>query len=296
MTNSTVPITGTGIRTDLKERAIRRRRVARSVLYLVLTGVSVLWLVPFAATVLTAVRTFDDIVANGVFAWPESVTLQNFSEAWTSGRLGRFFYSSMVVTVPAVAITLILSSTAAFVLARREIPGAKALMLVFLAGNLLPPQMLLIPVFELSNDWGIYDSYIALIAIHSAFQLGFGVFVMYNFMREIPGEAVEAAILDGATPLNLYRHVYVPLTRPAFAALATLYFTWIFNDYLWSIVLIRDTDKLPITAGLTSLRGEYITAWNVVAAGALLAAIPTMLIFFLLQRHFVKGLAMGSVD
>lgn len=285
-----------GLRTDLHERAVRRRRIARSVLYLVLTIVSLVWLVPLAAAVLTAVRTFDDIIANGVFAWPETVTLENFSEAWTSGRLGRFFYSSMVVTVPAVVATLILGSTAAFALVRREIPGAKILMLVFLAGNLLPPQMLLIPVFELSNDWGIYDTYGALIAIHVAFQLGFGVFVMYNFMREIPSEAVEAAILDGATPLNLYRHVYVPLTRPAFAALATLYFTWIFNDFLWAIVLIRDTDKLPITAGLTSLRGEYITAWNVVAAGALLAAIPTMLVFFLLQRHFVKGLAIGSVD
>ena len=296
MSDLTTSGSSTGLRTDLQRRAVRRRRIARSALYLILTVVSLAWLVPLAAATLTAVRTFDDIVVNGVFAWPESVTLENFAEAWTSGRLGRFFYSSVVVTVPAVIATLVLGSTAAFALARREIPGAKILMLVFLAGNMLPPQMLLIPVFELSNDWGIYDSYSALIAIHVAFQLGFGVFVMYNFMREIPSETVEAAILDGATPLNLYRHVYVPLTLPAFAALATLYFTWIFNDFLWAIVLIRDTDKLPITAGLTSLRGEYITAWNVVAAGALLAAVPTMVVFFLLQRHFVKGLAIGSVD
>lgn len=287
---------GHGPRADQRRRALWRKRGARSALYLALAAVSAAWLIPVAATALTAVRTFDDIVANGVFAWPQQLTLENFSEAWTSGRLSRFFYSSFVVTLPAVAATLVLSSTAAFALARREIPGAKGLMLVFLAGNLLPPQMLLIPVFELSNDLGIYDSYTALISVHIAFQLGFGVFVLYNFMREIPPPMVEAAVLDGATPLHLYRHMYVPLARPALAALATLYFTWIFNDFLWAIVLVRDTDKLPITAGLTSLRGEYITAWNVVAAGALMAAVPTMIVFFLLQRHFVKGLAIGSVD
>ena len=273
----------------------RRRRIGSAILWIVVALVSLGWAVPILSTLVTSFRTFEDVSANGVSGLPQSFTLENFVTVWTTGRLSQYLLTSMVVTLPALAIILVLSSMAAFVLAGRHVPFARTLLVIFLAGNLLPPQMLIVPVFELSDGLGIYDSKVGLIAINAAFQLGFAVFVLYNFMRTVPADIFEAAEIDGAGRWRQYTSIMLPVMRPALAAVGTLQFTWIFNDYLWAVVLVRSDENLPVTAGLMSLRGEYVTAWPTISAGAVLAAIPVMIVFFLLQRQFVSGLMLGSV-
>jgi multiple sugar transport system permease protein len=163
-----------------------------------------------------------------------------------------------------------------------------------LAGNLLPPQILLIPVAKICELIGIYDTLFALAVVQVGFGMGFFTFVLYGFMRSLPVEMFEAAKIDGAGDLRIYGTIVLPLCRPALAALAALESTWVFNDLLWALTVLRTDTKFPITAALLNLQGGYTTSWNVVAAGALIAAIPTTIVFFAFQRHFVSGLLVGA--
>jgi multiple sugar transport system permease protein len=152
-----------------------------------------------------------------------------------------------------------------------------------------------IPVPEwISSSGTVYDSYLGVILIHVAFQTGFCVFVLYNYMQTIPTELTEAALVDGASVWRQYWQVILPLVRPALGALATLEFTWIYNDFLWALVLMSTGDKYPVTSALNNLRGQFFTDYNLLAAGSVLVALPTLVVFFALQRQFVSGLTLGA--
>jgi multiple sugar transport system permease protein len=270
----------------------RRRR--GWVFHAVMIPVSLIWVLPMLFVLVLAFRSFDDISARGTAAWPRSFTWDGFSTALGPGSMGRALWISVQVTVPAVIITLALASMAAYALSRFAVPGRRAILLTMLAGNLLPPQILLIPVSRVMDSLGIYDTLFALVAIHVGFGLGFYTFVLHGFMRSIPGELSEAARIDGAGPVQIYARIIMPLCRPSLAALAALATTWIFNDLIWAITVIRTEAKLPVTAALLNLQGGYVSNWNVVAAASLIAAVPTAIVFFAFQRHFVSGLLMGS--
>jgi multiple sugar transport system permease protein len=272
-----------------------RRRAATAGFHLGAGALAVLWLVPIVLVVITATRTFDDIAANGLGSAPHSFSLDGFRQAWTEGGQKQALINSLLVTVPSVLISLLLASMAAFALSRYSLPGRRTLLLVMLAGNLLPPQILLIPVSKMSELVGIYDSLWALIGVQVGFGIGFYVFVLHGFMRSIPPEVQQAAVIDGAGPATIYWRIELPLARPALAALSALSFTWIFNDLLWAISVLRTETHMPITASLINLQGQYVSQWNVIAAGSVIAAAPTVLVFLRFQRHFVAGLNLGAV-
>lgn len=271
------------------------RRVKTTLLHVILATISIVWLIPIASALYTALRTFADGTANGPWSFPpHSLTLSNFTDAWTEGGFSQYFLNTFLVVVPAVVLMLTLSSMAAYVLARHRFRGSRLLLMVFVAGLLLPFQILIIPVYRLSNFLNIYDSLWALIAIHVAFELGFCTFVLHNFIRTIPKDLTDAAAVDGASIFWTWWRVILPLSRPALAALATLEFTWKWNDYLWVITLIQSDANATVTLGLSGLRGEFVTNWNLISAASLLAAIPTLLIYAILQRQFLGGLFAGS--
>ncbi|MGW6139394.1 carbohydrate ABC transporter permease [Streptomyces sp. NPDC055144] len=272
-----------------------RRRAATAGFHLGAGALAVLWLVPIVLVVITATRTFDDIAANGLGSAPHSFSLDGFRQAWTEGGQKQALINSLLVTIPSVLISLLLASMAAFALSRYALPGRRTLLLVMLAGNLLPPQILLIPVSKMSELVGIYDSLWALIGVQVGFGIGFYVFVLHGFMRSIPPEVQQAAVIDGAGPATIYWRIVLPLARPALAALSALSFTWIFNDLLWAISVLRTETHMPITASLINLQGQYVSQWNVIAAGSVIAAAPTVLVFLRFQRHFVAGLNLGAV-
>ena len=263
-------------------------------LFVILIFLALLWLLPFFVALLTSLRTNNDLISNGFISWPDTINLQSFQDAWTRGQLKKFLPNSFRVTLPALILTMAFSSLSAYALARFRFRGRNLILCIFVGGMMLPFQILLLPVFQLSERLRIYDTYWALIAIHTAFQLGFCTFVLRNYMITIPDSLSEAAMLDGAGEFMIYRRIIMPLVLPAMAAIATLEFTWIFNDYIWSLILIRTSDKMPVTAGLAILQGQYIMDWTVIISGALLAAIPTIIIFLFLQRYFIEGLTMGS--
>ena len=266
----------------------------RTVLFAVILVLVLLWLVPLLVALVTSLRTNDDILTNGFLALPETVSLQSFADAWSRGDLDIYLPNSFIITIPSLIGTLALSSLGAYALARFKFKGRLAFYFLFVGGTMLPFQILLLPVFRLSDALGIYDTYIGVIAIHVAFQLGFCTFVLRNYMMTVPVQLMESALIDGASELRIWWQIMIPLTVPAFAAIATLEFTWIFNDYLWALILIRSSEKMPVTTGLAVLQGQYVQDWTVIISGALLATIPTLFVFVFLQRYFIAGLTLGS--
>ncbi|GAA4596526.1 carbohydrate ABC transporter permease [Planotetraspora phitsanulokensis] len=259
-------------------------------------GMSVLaflWLVPLALVVVTSLRTFDDLADAGLASVPKGLTIDPYREALDSGEW-QSIVNSLIITIPVVVVTLLLASMAAYGLARHRIPFRKTLLLLMLAGNLLPAQLLLIPVLKLTEQFGIFDSRIGMIVVLTAVGLGFYVFVLHGFMRGIPDEITHAAKIDGATTFGVYLRIVLPLTKPAMAALGSLAFTWTFNDLLWAITLLRDEQKLPVTPAILGMQGEFVSSWNVIAAATVIAAIPTVIVFLRFQRYFISGLLIGS--
>jgi multiple sugar transport system permease protein len=284
--------------------ARRRIRLPRIALYAFLTFMAVTWLFPLLWAAFTSLRPYGETLRNGFISMPSILNFDNYASAWTRGQFPQFYLNSLIVTVPAVLLTLLISSMVAFAVSRFTWRFNLVCLMLFTAGNLLPPQVIIVPLYRLylllpipppiSDNGLLYDQYFGIILIHVAFQVGFCVFVLSNYMKTISRELTEAALADGAGVARIYWNVILPLCRPALAALATLEFTFIYNDFFWALLLMKSGDRRPITSALNNLQGQFVTDTNVLAAGALLAAIPTILIYIALQRHFISGLTLGS--
>jgi len=251
-------------------------------------------MVPIIVALLTSLRTNAELMSQGFLALPKTIDISSYFEAWARGGLHNYLPNSFIITLPSLFLTLLLSSLSAYALARFRFKGNLPLYFLFVGGTMIPFQILLLPVFQLSDWMGIYNTYWALIAIHTAFQLGFCTFVLRNYMMTVPIQIMESARIDGCSEIGIWWRIMIPLTLPAFAAVATLEFTWIFNDYIWPLVLIRSADKMPVTSGLAILQGQYVQDWTVIISGALMATIPTLIVFIFLQRFFIAGLTLGS--
>jgi multiple sugar transport system permease protein len=283
----------------------RRSRWPGVALYTFLTFMALLWLLPLAWAIYTALRPFSDTQQNGYISLPGALTLQNFLDAWSQGQFALHFASTLIVTIPAVIVTLLVASMIAFAVSRFSWRFNLVVLLIFIAGNLLPPQVLIVPLFKLytairgvpeplSDNGLLYDQFFGIFLINVVFQVGFCVLVLSNYMKSISIELTEAALVDGASVLTIWAAVIMPLCRPALAALATLEFTFIYNDFFWALLLIKTGDRRPITSALNNLQGQFFTNTNLLAAGALLAAVPTILVFIALQRYFISGLSLGA--
>ncbi|MER6074470.1 multiple sugar transport system permease protein [Streptomyces puniciscabiei] len=294
-------MSSTTVAAPLKRRA--PIRPARVLLHVFLAGTALAWLAPLLWAIFSALRPYSETSAKGYVSWPDKLTFENFTNAFKQSDMLHYFGNTLVIAIPAVLLTLFLSSCVAFYVARFDFRLNLALLLVFTAGNLLPQQVIITPLYRLylltnlpgiTQSGKLYDSALGLVLIHVAFQSGFCAFVLSNYMRSLPHELTEAALVDGASVWRLYWQITLPLCKPAMAALATLLSIWIYNDFFWALVLISTGQNMPITSALNNLSGQYFTDPNLVAAGSLLTAIPTLIVYFALQRQFVSGLTLGS--
>ena len=280
---------------------LRTGRVAAHLFMIVMV---LLWIVPVLFALYVALRPEQETNRLGYVSIAHKLTFSNFSTAWHQGQIWHFFVNSVWITVPAVLITLLLASCVAYVVSRLSFTFNIALLVIFTAGNLLPQQVIITPLYRiylaihlphfLSDSGLMYDSRFGLIVINVSFQLGFSVFVLSNYMKTIPRDIDEAALVDGASLWTRYWRIVLPLCRPAMAALATLLTTWIYNDFFWAITLISHGSKRPITSALANLQGQFVTNQNMIAAAALMAAVPTLVVYVLLQKQFIAGLSLGA--
>ncbi|MEK9735657.1 MAG: carbohydrate ABC transporter permease, partial [Paracoccaceae bacterium] len=203
--------------------------------------------------------------------------------------------NSVLITVPTVIGAVALSCMTGFALGIYRFKGNLLIFFMFIAGNFVPFQILMVPVRDLTVSVGLYDTKLGLIMFHIAFQTGFCTLFMRNFIRALPFELIEAARVEGVAEWRIFWFVVLPLMRPAIAALSVLIFTFIWNDYFWAIVLTQGPDAQPVTAGITSFNSQYVAQYHLMSAGSIVAAVPPVVMFFMMQKHFIAGLTLGAV-
>ena len=283
------------------KRGLEPRRV---VLHVFLISISLLWLFPLLWAVYTSFRPYGETAEHGYVSIASTLTLDNYINAWDGGRIPMRFLNTLIVLIPAVIAVLLLASAIAFAVSRFSFRFNLFLLMLFTAGNLLPAQVIITPLYRmylalplpapLSTNGVWYDQYFGIAMIHVAFQLGFCTFVLSNYMKTLPKELTEAALVDGASVFRTFWQVILPLCKPPLAALATLEVTFIYNDFFWALVLMFTGDKRPITSSLNDLTGQFFADNNLLAAGAVIIAAPTLIVYFVLQGQFVRGLTLGS--
>jgi multiple sugar transport system permease protein len=283
----------------------RRRRHRRVGTYIFITLLAIVWVFPLVWALYAALRTDRDTIKNGYFSWPTGLTLDNFVNAWNGAEIPRAYLNTLIITIPSVIIALLVASMVAFAVTKFSWRFNILALMIFTAGNLLPQQIIIVPLYQmflwvgfipgpLSDSGKLYDQASGIILIKVVFQMGFCIFVLSNYMKTISKELTEAALVDGAGVFRIWASVIMPLCRPALAAMATLEFTFIYNDFFWALFLMKDGSRRPITSFLQNLNGQYYSNYSLLAAGAFLAVIPTLLVFLALQRYFVSGLTLGS--
>ncbi|HLU59455.1 MAG TPA: carbohydrate ABC transporter permease [Pseudonocardia sp.] len=300
---STEGSAGTG--TDLAAAATSRASAAKKRLTspwasIAALVIAVLWTLPTFGLFLTSFRPERDVQRTGwwtFFANPQ-LTLDNYAEVLFGGNqpLVGFFTNSILITIPSVAIPIILATMAAYGFAWTRFPLRDTLFVAVFALQIVPLQVALLPLLEIFVGTGLNGTFWTVWIAHSTFALPLAIFLLHNSMRDIPAELVEAARVDGAGHVRIFTTIMVPLMKPAIAAFAVFQFLWVWNDLLVALVFAGGTlDVAPLTVRLANLAGERGSNWYLLAPGAFVAIVVPLVVFFALQRYFVRGLLAGSV-
>ncbi len=260
---------------------------------------AILWTIPTFGLFVTSFRNPNDIKTSGwwtFFAHP-SFTLENYTNAWgnSAGGLGSFFLNSFVIVLPAVLIPITLALLAAYAFAWIEFKGRDFLFVAVFALQIVPIQVTLIPLQSIFVSLGLQNSFWPVWISHTIFGLPLAIFLLHNFMKEVPASIVEAARVDGAGHVKIFFVVLMPLLVPAIAAFGIFQFLWVWNDLLVAIVFAPSPNLKPITAAIAELSGTKGGQWELLSAGAFISIIVPLAVFLGLQRYFVRGLLAGGV-
>jgi alpha-glucoside transport system permease protein len=278
-----------------------RKRLTSPWASLAAVVLAVLWTVPTFGLLVTSFREQRDIRSSGwwtAFSDPQ-FTLENYRVALgteSSSGLGAYFVNSFIVTIPSVIIPLTLASLAAYAFAWIRFPGRDVLFVAIFALQIVPIQVTLIPLLTLYVDGGIAGTFWPIWLSHSIFALPLAVFLLHNFMKDVPATLLEAARIDGAGHVAIFFRVLLPLLRPALAAFGIFQFLWVWNDLLVALTFAGGgTSVAPITVALANLSGTRGNAWHLLSAGAFVSMVVPVTVFLFAQRYFVRGLLAGSV-
>ena len=256
----------------------------------------VVWLLPLIAVATFSIKPATDFASGNYWGLPSSFEFfTNYGKVFFESDMPRYMMNSVLITVPTMIGAVALSCMTGFALGIYRFKGNLAIFFLFIAGNFVPFQILMVPVRDLTVSMGLYDTKIGLIMFHVAFQTGFCTLFMRNFIRALPFELIEAARVEGIAEWRIFWFVVLPLMKPAIAALSVLIFTFIWNDFFWAVVLTQGPDAQPVTAGITSFNSQFRAAYHLMSAGSIVAALPPVIMFFIMQRHFIAGLTLGAV-
>lgn len=256
----------------------------------------IVWLLPLIAVANFSIKPEADFVNGNYWGIPSSLdAFNNYGKVFFESNMPRYLWNSLFITVPTVIGAVALSSMAGFALGVYKFKGNLLIFFIFIAGNFVPFQILMVPVRDLTVSLNLYDTKTGLVLFHVAFQTGFCTLFMRNFIRALPFPLIEAARVEGIAEWRIFLYVVLPLMKPALAALAVLIFTFIWNDYFWAVVLTQGPDAQPVTAGITEFNSQFRAAYNLMSAGSIVAALPPVAMFFLMQKHFIAGLTLGAV-
>lgn len=279
----------------MADRSAPRLSPARAAAFICLLVLAALFLLPTVGVLLSSVKTTREIALGQLWTIPPSLYLGNFADVLSSPSVHQYFLNSLIVTVPATIASIALGVLGGYVFAKLPFCGSDAVFLTLVAGMFFPPQVILVPLFRMFNSMGLIDTLWPIFIIHTALGIPICTLLMRNFFATVPNALREAAIMEGANEWQVLRQVVLPLSLPALAVLATLQFTWIWNDFLWPLIFTQSDSERTIMLGLVDLKGQYSVAWGVQGALSLVASLPTLIVFLFFQRYFIKGMTMGAV-
>lgn len=290
--------TGVGVPSPLARKdaspRVSRRDSKRFAATLVCLLVGAVYLIPLAWVLSVSFRSGDDVFTS-IFV-PHSFSPGNYVDAWDKYGLGVLFLNSTLVTAGTVLLSLALSVTAAYGFSRHRTRLREGVFLLILTGLMIPPAAIIIPFFVLMNDLHLYDKLFSVVLAETAFVLPLGILILRGYVDNIPGELSDAARVDGAGEWTAFRHVIVPLLRPAIATVGLLITLSTWNGFLLPLVLISDPSQSTVTVGIAQFAGQFgVLEWQLVAAAAVMAMLPVLVVLVALRRYYVQGLSAGAL-
>lgn len=271
----------------------RPLRLGRMAGYALLAAFTVVQLGPVVLMFMNSLKSDLQVLKHPI-GFPKEMLFSNYAEIWERANFSRYMLNSVIVTVCAVAVLLIVASMLAFYLARFDFPWNKVLLVVFLIGLMVPLRLAVIPIFSMMRELNLLDSLGGLTLVHVAERLSFSVFVLYGFALSVPREIEEAALVDGAGWRTIYLRVFLPLMRPAIGTVAIVSAVSIWNEFFFPLVLIRSEEKRTLPLGLATVMAEFRTEWSLLFAGLTIAAVPIIVLFVLMARQFIDGMTEGT--
>lgn len=271
-------------------------------IYALLILFAILFLIPVYVMLASSLKTFAEVQDQSkLWSLPSSIQFESFKAAWSGipeeglRGMNKNLLNSLYLTVPATIISSLLGSLNGYVLSKWKFRGANTIFYLLLFGMFIPYQSILIPLTQTLAMIGLGGTLWGLILVHVVYGIPITTLIFRNYYAEVPTEIVEAARIDGAGILGVYWHVMFPVSIPGFVVVIIWQFTNIWNEFLFAVTTLQKPELQPITVALRNLSGSQIKEWNVVMAGALIAAVPTLIIYILLGRYFIRGLLAGSV-
>jgi glucose/mannose transport system permease protein len=290
------------VQTHQTRRGLGHIRRSRVLLYAILIAVAVAYLIPVYVLLVTGLKSYAEVSLSTMWNLPSSISLDSFIKAWAGGPaaegyggLGQNFVNSLYLTIPATIISAMIGSINGYLLTKWKFPGSDLLFIFLLFGMFIPYQSILIPLMQVLSAVGLSGTMPGLIACHVIYGISITTLIFRNYYAGVPNELIEASRIDGANIFGIYWYILFPLSLPGFVVVMIWQFTQIWNDFLFAVTVIGNPDLQPITVALNNLAGSMIVEWNVQMAGALIAALPTLLVYIFLGRFFVRGLMAGSL-
>lgn len=275
------------------------RRWPRVVLYVVMIGLACAYLFPVYLLVITSLKSFDQVSLSRMWDLPNGLSFESFSRAWNGGEgvigMRNSFANSLLMVVPGTIISCVLGSLNGYVLSKWKFPGSNVLFTLILFGMFIPYQSVLVPLVQVLNALKLYGTIPGLILTHVVYGLPITTLIFRNYYASVPTELVEAARIDGADFAGIYRSVVLPLSAPAFVVVAIWQFTSLWNEFLFGLIITNNPEIRPVTVALQNLSGSQFTQWNVQMAGAVMVALPTLVVYLLLGRYFLRGMMAGAL-
>lgn len=268
------------------------RTLSKSVIYIVLIILAICFLIPFYVMLVTSLKPFSEVSLSTMWHLPTHLTFGGYAEAFD--KLAPNLMNTFYLVIPATLISALLGSLNGYVLAKWKFKGSDWIFTAILFGMFIPYQSILIPLIQFLRNIHLYNTIPGLIFVHVVYGIPITTLMFRNFYANIPESVLESAQIDGAGFLRIYRHIIGPLSITGFVVVAIWQFTNIWNEFLFAVT-ITTSDQQPVMVALQNLAGSQVVEWNVQMAGAILAALPTMLVYILLGKYFISGLLAGSV-
>ncbi len=295
MIDSTVNRTAANVRARDEARAIAQSRrpsrntILQGIAFVVLLIVAVLWIMPLAWALDTALKPESETTTVPLTWIPSHFTLDAFVKVLSAGGIGRWYVNSAITSIIITIVTVILASLAAYGFSRVQFPGKGFLFWLIMAGIMVPPQILIVPLFTEVNAFRMVDTYWGIILPQIAAP--FAVFILKQFFDGIPHELGEAAIVDGASPFRVFWQIWLPLARPALAAVAIFTFVGSWNNFIWPFIAVTNINMMTIPVGLANVQSAYGIHYAQIMASALLGGVPLLIVFMFFQKQIVQGIA-----